>query len=114
VAPQKIKKKNAELVLNLEPTPDILNELGSSKNGTVLVGFAAETEEHVKHGLEKLKSKNLDLIVVNPVSGPDSAFDSDMNHATIIDKSGKTEEIPLVSKSVMADKILDRVVRLLT
>jgi phosphopantothenoylcysteine decarboxylase/phosphopantothenate--cysteine ligase len=114
VASQKIKKKNTDLVLNLEPTPDILNELGSTKNGTVLVGFAAETEDHVKHGLEKLKSKNLDLIVVNPVSGPDSAFDSDMNHATIIDKSGKTEEIPLVSKSVMADKILDRVVQLLT
>ena len=113
VAPQKIKKKNAEFVLNLEPTPDILQELGTAKNGTVLVGFAAETENHVKHGLEKLKSKNLDLIVVNPVSGPDSAFDSDMNHATIIDKSGKTEEIPLVSKSVMADKILDRVVQLL-
>jgi len=113
VASQKIKKKSADLVLDLEPTADILKELGSRKNGTVLVGFAAETEDHVKHGLEKLKSKNLDLIVVNPVSGPDSAFDSDMNHATIIDKSGKTEEIPLVSKSVMADKILDRVVQLL-
>jgi phosphopantothenoylcysteine decarboxylase / phosphopantothenate---cysteine ligase len=113
VADQKIKKKSADLVLDLEPTPDILKELGSRKNGTVLVGFAAETENHVKHGLEKLKSKHLDLIVVNPVSGPDSAFDSDMNHATIIDKSGKTEEIPFVSKSVMADKILDRVVQLL-
>jgi phosphopantothenoylcysteine decarboxylase / phosphopantothenate---cysteine ligase len=113
VAPQKIKKKTQDLILDLEPTPDILKELGSHKNGAVLVGFAAETEDHVKHGLEKLKSKNLDLIVVNPVSGPDSAFDSDMNHATIIDKSGKTEEIPLVSKSVLADKILDRVVQLL-
>jgi phosphopantothenoylcysteine decarboxylase / phosphopantothenate---cysteine ligase len=113
VASQKIKKKTGDLVLDLEPTADILKELGGRKNGTLLVGFAAETEDHVKHGLEKLKSKNLDLIVVNSVSGPDSAFDSDMNHATIIDKSGKTEEIPLVSKSVMADKILDRVVQLL-
>jgi len=114
VATQKIKKKTAELVLDLEPTVDILKELGSHKNGKVLVGFAAETEDHVKNGLEKLKAKNLDLIVVNPASGPDSAFDSDMNHATIIDASGKTEEIPLVSKHVMADKILDRVVQLLT
>jgi phosphopantothenoylcysteine decarboxylase/phosphopantothenate--cysteine ligase len=113
VATQKIKKKTTDLVLDLEPTADILKELGSRKNGMVLVGFAAETEDHVKHGLEKLKSKNLDLIVVNPVSGPDSAFDSDMNRATIIDKSGKTEEISLVSKQVMADKILDRVVQLL-
>jgi phosphopantothenoylcysteine decarboxylase / phosphopantothenate---cysteine ligase len=113
VATQKIKKKSADLVLALEPTVDILQELGSHKNGKVLVGFAAETEAHIKNGLEKLKAKNLDLIVVNSVSGPDSAFDSDMNRATIVDRSGKTEEIPLVSKQVMADKILDRVVQLL-
>ncbi|HYR89807.1 MAG TPA: bifunctional phosphopantothenoylcysteine decarboxylase/phosphopantothenate--cysteine ligase CoaBC [Terriglobia bacterium] len=113
VATQKIKKKTADLVLDLEPTADILQELGNQKNGKVLVGFAAETEAHIKNGLEKLKAKNLDLIVVNSASGPDSAFDSDMNHATIIDRSGKTEEVPLVSKQVMADKILDRVVQLL-
>jgi phosphopantothenoylcysteine decarboxylase/phosphopantothenate--cysteine ligase len=113
VAPQKIKKGSADLTLQLEPTADILKELGSHKNGTVLVGFAAETENHIKNGLAKLKAKNLDLIVVNPVSGPDSAFDSDMNHATLIDASGHTEEIPLVTKRAMADKILDRVVQLL-
>jgi phosphopantothenoylcysteine decarboxylase/phosphopantothenate--cysteine ligase len=106
VAPQKIKKKSADLTLDLEPTVDILKELGGRKNGAILVGFAAETENHVKNGIEKLKAKNLDLIVVNPVNGPDSAFDSDMNHATVIDASGQTEEIPLVSKRV-ADKILD-------
>ena len=113
VAVQKIKKKNADLKIELEPTADILKELGSRKNGMILVGFAAETENHVANGLEKLRAKNLDLIVVNPASGPDSAFDSDMNHATIIDASGHTEEIPPVSKHVMADKILDRVAQLL-
>ena len=113
VASQKIKKKTADLIIELEPTADILKELGSTKNGKVLVGFAAETENHIQNGLEKLKAKNLDLIVVNSASGPDSAFDSDMNHATLIDRSGHTEEIPLVSKLVMADKILDRVVQLL-
>lgn len=115
VSPQKIKKKTADLTIELEPTADILKELGSRKNGkkTVLVGFAAETENHVPNGLEKLRSKNLDLIVVNPASGPDSAFDSDMNHATVIDASGHTEEIPPVSKHVMAEMILDRVVQLL-
>jgi phosphopantothenoylcysteine decarboxylase/phosphopantothenate--cysteine ligase len=113
VASQKIKKKTAELVLALEPTVDILKELGEIKNGKVLVGFAAETEDHLKNGLEKLKAKNLDLIVVNPVNGPDSAFNSDMNHATIIDASGRTEEIPPASKHVVAGKILDRVVQLL-
>jgi phosphopantothenoylcysteine decarboxylase / phosphopantothenate---cysteine ligase len=115
VAAQKIKKQTAGLTIELEPTADILKELGSRRNGRkmVLVGFAAETENHVSNGLEKLRSKNLDLIVVNSVSGPDSAFDSDMNHATVIDASGHTEEIPLVTKHVMADKILDRVVQLL-
>jgi phosphopantothenoylcysteine decarboxylase/phosphopantothenate--cysteine ligase len=113
VSSQKIKKKTADLTLELEPTQDILKELGSTKNGKILVGFAAETENHVRNGIEKLKAKNLDLIVVNPANGPDSAFDSDMNHATIIDASGQMEEIPLVSKHVMADKILDRVVQLL-
>lgn len=113
VAAQKMKKESSGLVLDLEPTTDILKELGSHKNGKVLVGFAAETEQHLRHGLEKLKAKNLDLIVVNPVSGPDSAFDSDMNRATIIDASGRTEDIPLVSKQVLADRILDRVVQLL-
>jgi len=113
VATQKIKKNAADFVLNLEPTADILNELGRQKNGRVLVGFAAETEQHLEHGLEKLRAKNLDLIVINSASGPDSAFDSDMNQATIIDKSGRTDQIPSVSKQVMADKILDRVVELL-
>jgi phosphopantothenoylcysteine decarboxylase / phosphopantothenate---cysteine ligase len=113
VALQKIKKTKGDLTLHLEPTTDILSELGQHKNGKVLVGFAAETENHVQHGLEKLKGKNLDLIVVNPASGPDSAFDSDMNHATLIDASGQIEEIPLVTKRVMADKILDHVVQLL-
>ena len=113
VASQKIKKGAAGLTLQLEPTVDILKELGAHKNGKVLVGFAAETENHVRNGMEKLKAKNLDLIVVNSANGPDSAFDSDMNHATLIDASGSTEEIPRVTKRAMADRILDRVVQVL-
>jgi phosphopantothenoylcysteine decarboxylase / phosphopantothenate---cysteine ligase len=113
VASQKIKKSKSDLTLHLEPTTDILKELGEHKNGKILVGFAAETENHVQNGLDKLKRKNLDLIVVNSANGPDSAFDSDMNHATLIDASGHIDEIPRVSKRVMADKILDRVVQLL-
>ncbi len=113
VAGQKIKKHASRLNVEFEPTPDILQELGSSKNGKILVGFAAETENHIVNGLDKLKRKNLDLIVVNPVGGPDSAFDSDTNRATIIDASGSQEELPVMSKSEMADRILDRVVKLL-
>jgi phosphopantothenoylcysteine decarboxylase/phosphopantothenate--cysteine ligase len=112
-ASQKIKKKSAPLSIDLEPTADILQELGKQKNGKVLVGFAAETEDHLKHGLEKMKAKNLDLIVVNPVGGTDSAFDKDVSRATIIDAQGNMEEIPAVSKSIMADKILDRIIHLL-
>ena len=112
VASQKIKK-GAGLDVVFEPTPDILTELGKRKNGKVLVGFAAETERHFEYGLEKLKSKNLDLIVVNSVSGPDSAFDSDSNQASIVDADGGQENLPRMSKLEMADRILDRVVALL-
>src|SRR6185503_15573774 len=113
VASQKIKKAKAVSSLELEPTPDILLELGARKNGKLLVGFAAETEDFAKNAGAKLKAKNLDFIVVNPVGGPDSGFDSDTNRASIIDASGGVQEIPLTSKSAMAEAILDRVVRLL-
>ena len=79
----------------------------------MLVGFAAETEDLAKNGRAKLKAKNLDLIVVNPVGGPDSGFDSDTNRASIIDASGAVQDLPLMSKSEMAGAILDRVAALL-
>ncbi|HEX4998842.1 MAG TPA: bifunctional phosphopantothenoylcysteine decarboxylase/phosphopantothenate--cysteine ligase CoaBC [Terriglobia bacterium] len=113
VAPQKIKKAGGAMKIDLEPTADILKELGAQKKGRILVGFAAETENHVKNGLEKLKAKNLDLIVVNPVAGAESAFGSDTNRATIIDATGGTEDVPRLSKDHLADLILDRVAGLL-
>ncbi len=113
VATQKIKKSKAGSSIEIEPTPDILMELGARKNGKILAGFAAETEDYAKNAGAKLKSKNLDFIVVNPVGAPDSGFDSDTNRASIIDASGGVQEIPLVSKSEMAEAILDRVVKLL-
>jgi len=113
VASQKIKKAKAGSSLDLEPTPDILQELGARKDGKVLVGFAAETEDLAKNARAKLKAKNLDLIVVNPVGGPDSGFASDTNRASIIDADGALQDIPLMSKSQMAEAILDRVTALL-
>ena len=110
---RKIKKTKAELQLELEPTVDILAELGSRKTGRILVGFAAETEDFSENGRAKLKAKNLDLIVVNPVGGPNSGFQSDTNRATVLDAAGGVEELELMSKEEMADRILDRVVRLL-
>jgi len=113
VASQKIKKAKGGSSLDLEPTPDILQELGARKDGKVLVGFAAETEDLAKNARAKLKAKNLDLIVVNPVGGPDSGFASDTNRASIIDADGAVQDIPLMSKSQMAEAILDRVTALL-
>src|SRR5688572_2579339 len=113
IATQKIKKSKGDSTIDLEPTPDILQELGARKNGKVLVGFAAETEDLAKNARVKLKAKNLDLIVVNPVGGPDSGFASDTNRASIIDAAGSVQEIPLTSKAEMADAILDRVAALL-
>jgi phosphopantothenoylcysteine decarboxylase/phosphopantothenate--cysteine ligase len=113
VASHKIKKSKAATSMDLEPTPDILSELGARKNGKVLVGFAAETEDFAGNARTKLKAKNLDLIIVNPVGGPDSGFDSDTNRASIIDAAGSVQEVPLMSKSRMADTILDRVAALL-
>ena len=113
VASQKIKKAKAGSSLDLEPTPDILQELGARKDGKVLVGFAAETEDLAKNARAKLKAKNLDLIVVNLVGGPDSGFASDTNRASIIDADGAVQDIPLMSKSQMAEAILDRVTALL-
>ena len=113
VAAQKIKKAKASTSIDLEPTPDILQHLGAHKDGKVLVGFAAETEDLTENASTKLKAKNLDLIVVNPVGGPDSGFDSDTNRASIIDAAGGVQEIPLMSKTEMAQAILDRVAALL-
>jgi phosphopantothenoylcysteine decarboxylase/phosphopantothenate--cysteine ligase len=113
VAPQKIKKSKGHSAIELEPTPDILEELGKRKNGKVLAGFAAETENFTTNAKAKLRAKNLDLIVVNPVGGPDSGFDSDTNRASIIDATGVVSDIPLMSKSQMADTVLDRVAALL-
>jgi len=111
-AAQKIKK-GQDLQIRFEPAPDILREIGQSKNGAILVGFAAETERHLEFGLEKLRSKNLDLIVVNPVGGPESAFASDTNRGVIVDSEGNQEELPPMTKNEMAHRILDRVVALL-
>ena len=109
---QKIKKGSG-LKVSFEPTIDILGEIGKSKNGTILVGFAAETENHIEFGLEKLRSKNMDLIVINGVSGPHSAFDGDTSQASIVDSNGDREDLPLMSKAEVAHRIIDRLIPLL-
>jgi phosphopantothenoylcysteine decarboxylase/phosphopantothenate--cysteine ligase len=108
-APEKIKKSKVETVLELELNPDILAEAGKKKNSRILVGFAAETENLLQNTREKLKGKNLDLIVANDVTLPGAGFKADTNIVKIMDRSGKFEELPLMTKEDLADRILDRI-----
>ncbi len=106
-AETKIKKESPSLTLKLVRTPDILAE---AKGNFVKVGFAAESEDLVANARKKLKEKGLDLIVANDITDKDSSFGADTNKVTIIDRDGKVEDLPLMSKREVADKILDRVV----
>jgi len=110
---QKLKKQDAPLRLDLEPTPDILGELGRRKRGQVLVGFAAETDDVIANAKDKLAKKNLDLIVANDVRAADAGFAVETNRVTILGRNGVAEVLPLLSKREVADRILDRVVALL-
>ena len=90
--------------------PDVLAEV---KGDFLRVGFAAETEDHVENARQKLANKQLDLIASNDVTAPDSGFGVDTNRVTLIDRDGKAEELPLMLKREVADKLLDKVVELL-
>jgi phosphopantothenoylcysteine decarboxylase/phosphopantothenate--cysteine ligase len=103
----KIKKESRrDLTLKLIKTPDILSEV---KGDFIKVGFAAESENLVANAKKKLASKGLDLVVANDITAPDAGFDVDTNRVVIIDKKGKAEELPLMSKRDVADRVLDRV-----
>jgi phosphopantothenoylcysteine decarboxylase/phosphopantothenate--cysteine ligase len=107
---QKLKRKGP-MTLELEATPDILNELASRKSGQLVVGFAAETENVLENGRQKLLAKSLDAIVVNDVSHEGVGFDSDRNAATIITRD-EVAEVPETTKSKVAQRVLDQIVRL--
>jgi len=108
----KRKKTEQSVTLELVPNPDILREIGAQKGQRILVGFAAETGDLVRQAEQKLKEKNLDLIVANDVSQEGAGFAHDTNVVVILDQDGGVEELPLLPKRVVARRILDRVVRL--
>jgi phosphopantothenoylcysteine decarboxylase/phosphopantothenate--cysteine ligase len=111
IAKAKIKKESAQnLTLKLVKTPDILSEV---KGNFIKVGFAAESENIIANAKKKLMDKKLDLIVANDITKADSGFDADTNQVVLIDKKGKAEELPLMPKREVAEKILDRVKGLL-
>ncbi|MGH9671395.1 MAG: bifunctional phosphopantothenoylcysteine decarboxylase/phosphopantothenate--cysteine ligase CoaBC [Terriglobales bacterium] len=110
VAGQKIKRRE-KFVLELEPTADILAELGGKKTSQIIVGFAAETEEALANARQKLAAKSADAMVVNDVSRPGIGFDSDRNAVTIVTPS-ETIEVPETTKWEVAHRVLDAVVRI--
>lgn len=105
----KIKKGGDKINLELVKTQDILKELGKRKGDRILVGFSVETDKEIENSLRKLREKNLDLIVCNNPLKAGAAFATDTNIVTIIDKNGGVEELPRMSKSEVAKKILDKV-----
>jgi phosphopantothenoylcysteine decarboxylase/phosphopantothenate--cysteine ligase len=113
-AEQKIKKTEESVMLTLERTPDVLaNVAASRKNGMLVIGFAAETENMLANAREKLRSKKLDAIVANDVTRKDSGFDSRTNAITILTAQHNDPiELPTLSKSEAADRILDVIVNL--
>jgi len=106
-AKEKIKKDTPELKLELVRTPDILAEV---KGDFIRVGFAAESNDIVANAKKKLEKKKLDMIVANDITAADSGFGVDTNKVILIDKKGKVEKLPLMSKREVADRILDGVV----
>lgn len=113
---QKIKKGGKSIDLELVPNPDILKRLGQKKKKAkqaLLVGFAAESSQHIEEGQRKLKEKNLDLIVINDILGKDTGFGADTNQVSLIDRDYQLEKLPLLSKEECADMILDKIVKLL-
>lgn len=106
--PTKVKKEKASLAIELERTQDILKDMGAKRNGQFLVGFALETEDAVENASRKLKEKNLDMVVANSPMG----LSSETNQVTVIDRENNVEALPPLLKEEVAEKILDRIVKL--
>jgi phosphopantothenoylcysteine decarboxylase/phosphopantothenate--cysteine ligase len=105
---QKLKKTaRKSLTIELEPTPDLLRTVAARRTHQLLVGFAAESEKVIEHAREKLRSKNLDLIVANDVTLPDAGFEVDTNIVTLLTRDGKIETLPKMTKREVAERILD-------
>jgi phosphopantothenoylcysteine decarboxylase/phosphopantothenate--cysteine ligase len=113
-ATSKIKKGKKPPAIPMATTTDILKSTASKrKKGSVIVGFALETNDALKHGAAKLKDKSLDLVVVNDATEAGAGFGVDTNRVTILQRAGIPEALPLLSKDAVADAILDRVEKLL-
>ena len=113
-ADAKIKKKDGPWTLYLERNPDIIAEIGKKKKERILIGFAMESEDLIKNAKAKMLAKNMDLIVANDVKQKDAGFQSDTNIVKILDRDGGIEELPVMDKMDVADRILDRAKMIIT
>lgn len=111
VPQQKMKKTAARISLELDPTPDILAEVGRKKGDRLLVGFAAETENLAQEARRKLETKNCDMIVGNLV-GDELGVESDENEVTLVLRTGEAIPVPKASKREVADRIYDEILKL--
>lgn len=115
----KIKKTTNEIIIKLIRNPDLLAEAaklkkqGKTKKKLILVGFSVDTEEAVKNAKRKIKKKNLDLIVANRINSTKSGFAALTNQVVIIDRYSKVVRLPLLTKQVLADKLVKRIEEML-
>jgi phosphopantothenoylcysteine decarboxylase/phosphopantothenate--cysteine ligase len=113
-AEEKIKRSGDVPRIDLVRAADILAAVGAKKAKSgrpgLLVGFAAESEELLRNARKKLEDKDLDLIVANDISSPEAGFDVDTNRVTILDRSGGVEELPLLTKAEVGERVMDRIV----
>jgi phosphopantothenoylcysteine decarboxylase/phosphopantothenate--cysteine ligase len=112
VPDKKIKKTAARVTLDLDPTVDILAEVGSKKGDRLLIGFAAETNDMVAEARRKMQAKKADMIVGNLVNVSGTGFESDLNEVTLVMATGETAPIERATKKEIAHKILDHALRL--
>jgi phosphopantothenoylcysteine decarboxylase/phosphopantothenate--cysteine ligase len=108
----KVKKTATRLSLDLEPTPDILSEIGRKKGDRLLVGFAAETENLIAEARRKLETKHCDMVVANLVAQPGTGFEADDNEVTLVLSTGQNIPIARASKLTIAQRIFDEMLRL--
>ena len=112
VPDQKLKKTAARISIELDPTPDILAELGRKKGDRLLIGFAAETQNLQQEARRKLETKNCDMVVANLVGGNDSGFESDENEVVLVLRTGEAIAVSRASKREIADRIFDQLLKL--
>ncbi len=110
---KKIKKSGARFTIDLEPTIDILEDIArmkqTKKYPRFVVGFAAETNDLIQNAKKKIRAKKLDMIVANDVSAPDAGFSVDTNKVVFLYPDGKSEALPLLNKTDVADELIKRV-----